>query len=162
MTLAAVGAWQFAVAANVIVSLAYLAISYLVGSGLWVKGQLASNKLGAAVALIFFSCGIGHGLHAIHLLEPGSQDSFLYWGFFNAIFEQKEYFSDYIMEKIAAEMLAKDENLKREFEERLKDEKFAKSPRARLAFFYERSPYADKRVGMYPVGRVTKELRVKS
>jgi hypothetical protein len=95
---------------------------------------------------------------AIHLLEPNSSDSLVYWGFFNAIFETKEYFADYIMEKIAAEMLAKDENLRREFEEKLKDEKFAKSPRARLAFFYERSPYSDKRIGVYPVGRILKKL----
>ncbi|HQU83212.1 MAG TPA: M14 family metallopeptidase [Pyrinomonadaceae bacterium] len=96
---------------------------------------------------------------AIHLLEPASNDSFVYWGFFNSIFEMKEYFSDYIMEKIAAEMLAKDENLRKEFEEKLKDETFAKSARARLQFFYQRSPYADKRIGVYPVGRITKEFR---
>jgi hypothetical protein len=95
---------------------------------------------------------------AIHLLEPDSTDSLAYWGFFDAIFEQKEYFSDYIMEKIAAEMLAKDAELRKEFEEKLKDEKFAKSPRARLNFFYERSPYADKRIGIYPVGRITKPM----
>jgi len=95
---------------------------------------------------------------AIHLLEPNSTDSLAAWGFFNAIFEQKEYFSDYIMEKIAAEMLSKDENLRKEFEEKLKDEKFAKSPRARLSFFYERSPYSDKRIGVYPVGRVLKKI----
>jgi murein tripeptide amidase MpaA len=98
---------------------------------------------------------------AIHLLEPNSGDSFAAWGFFNPIFEQKEYFSDYIMEKIAAEMLARDANLKREFEEKLKDEKFAKSPRARLNFFYERSPYSDKRIGVYPVGRILKQLNSK-
>ena len=96
---------------------------------------------------------------AIHLLEPNSGDSLAAWGFFNAIFEAKEYFSDYIMEKIAAEMLAKDEILRREFEEKLKDEAFAKSPRQRLNFFYQRSPYADKRIGVYPVGRITKEFR---
>jgi Zinc carboxypeptidase len=96
---------------------------------------------------------------AIHLLEPNSGDSLVYWGFFNAIFEQKEYFSDYIMEKIAAEMLAKDAKLRAEFEEKLKDEKFAKSQRMRLNFFYERSPYSDKRIGIYPVGRITKEFR---
>ncbi|HVE58977.1 MAG TPA: M14 family metallopeptidase [Pyrinomonadaceae bacterium] len=96
---------------------------------------------------------------AIHLLEPNSTDSLASWGFFNAVFEMKEYFSDYIMEKIAAEMLAKDANLRKEFEEKLKDEKFAKSPRARLQFFYERSPYSDKRIGVYPVGRITKELK---
>jgi murein tripeptide amidase MpaA len=96
---------------------------------------------------------------AIHLLEPNSTDSFAAWGFFNAVFEQKEYFSDFVMEKIAAEMLAKDANLKKEFEEKLKDEKFAKSQRARLNFFYERSSYSDKRIGVYPVGRITKQIK---
>jgi hypothetical protein len=95
---------------------------------------------------------------AIHLLEPNSGDSLAYWGFFNAIFERKEYFSDFVMEKIAAEMLEKDANLRKEFEEKLKDETFAKSPRTRLAFFYERSPYADKSIGVYPVGRITKAI----
>jgi Zinc carboxypeptidase len=93
---------------------------------------------------------------AIHLLEPNAPDSFVYWGFFNAIFEQKEYGEGYVLEKLAREMLSKDANLRKEFEEKLKDEKFAKSPFARLTFFYERSPYfLNQRVGFYPVGRIT-------
>jgi murein tripeptide amidase MpaA len=95
---------------------------------------------------------------AIHLLEPNSPDSFMYWGFFNAIFEQKEYGESYVIEKLAQEMLAKDPELKKEFEEKLKDENFAKNPRARLNFFYERSPYFDKNIGLYPVGRIVKPL----
>ncbi len=95
----------------------------------------------------------------IHLLEPNSPDSFVYWGFFNAIFEQKEYGESYILEKLAREMLAKDPNLQKEFEEKLKDEKFAKSAFARLSFFYERSPYfANQRIGVYPVGRIITKL----
>jgi murein tripeptide amidase MpaA len=90
----------------------------------------------------------------VHLLEPQSQDSFAYWGFFDSIFEQKEYGEGYVLEKLAREMLAKDANLKKEFEEKLKDEKFAKSPQMRLRFFYDRSPYLDKRIGLYPVGRI--------
>lgn len=99
---------------------------------------------------------------AIHLLEPESQDSFVYWGFFNAAFEQKEYAEGYILEKLAREMLAKDSNLRKEFEEKLKDEKFAKSPQARLTFFYERSPYyQNQRVGFYPVGRIINRIDIK-
>ncbi len=99
---------------------------------------------------------------AIHLLEPNSPDSLIYWGFFNAIFEQKEYGEGYVLEKLAREMLAKDANLQKEFEEKLKDEKFAKSPFARLTFFYERSPYfANQRIGVYPVGRITTKLDTK-
>lgn len=95
---------------------------------------------------------------AIHLLEPQSNDSFAYWGFFNSIFEQKEYAESYVMEKVAQEMLEKDEDLRQEFAEKLKDEKFAKSPQARLRFFYDKSPYSDKRIGLYPVGRIVTPL----
>jgi hypothetical protein len=91
---------------------------------------------------------------AIHLLEPGSQDSLLYWGFFSAIFEQKEYGEAYVLEKLARKMLAEDPALKTEFEEKLKVKTFAQNPQARLGFFYQRSPYYDRRIGLYPVGRI--------
>ncbi len=61
-----------------------------------------------------------------------------------------------MLEKLARENLAKDPALKAEFERRLQaDPKFAASPRARLEFFYERSPwYLENRIGEYPVGRL--------
>lgn len=98
---------------------------------------------------------------AIHLLEPNSPDSFLFWGFFNSIFEQKEFGESYVIEKIAAEMLANDEVLRKEFAEKLKDDKFAKNPSARLRFFYERSPYAREKLGNYPIGRIIKIIDTK-
>jgi len=97
---------------------------------------------------------------AIHLLEPDSPDSFVTWGFFNAIFEQKEYFEPYIMEKIAREMLAGNRKLKKEFEMKLANNpEFASDSHARLNFFFERSPYFDKRKNVYPVGRVLKKIK---
>ncbi|MDQ3907817.1 MAG: M14 family metallopeptidase [Acidobacteriota bacterium] len=99
---------------------------------------------------------------ALYLLEPDSPDSLLSWGFFDPVFEQKEYGEGYVLERLAREMLAKDDALRREFEERLKnDPQFARNPRARLSFFYDRSPYADPQLNLYPVGRVTKPLAVK-
>ena len=90
-----------------------------------------------------------------NLLEPESEDSFIKWGFFNAIFEQKEYFEPYVMEKIAAEMLTENPKLKKDFEEKLSsDEKFRNDPDARLNYFYERSPYYDSHLNVYPVMRV--------
>lgn len=98
---------------------------------------------------------------AVHLLEPEGPDSFVAWGFFNAIFEQKEYGEDYVLEKLAREMLAKDENLRREFEQKItSDPKFAANSRARLNFFFERSPYHDQQMNLYPVGRVTMPLSI--
>lgn len=93
---------------------------------------------------------------AIHWLEPDAPDSALRWGFFDPIFEQKEYGEAYVLEKLAREEMAKDPPLKAEFEQRIQsDPRFAASPTARLEFFYERSPwFLDNRVGEYPVGRL--------
>ncbi|MBV9215806.1 MAG: M14 family metallopeptidase [Acidobacteria bacterium] len=92
---------------------------------------------------------------AIHLLEPQSPDSFVYWGFFNSIFEQKEGGESYVLEKLAMKMLGDDPKLQDEFNRRLLDPAFARSPQARLRFFYERSPYfLNQKVGIYPVGRI--------
>ena len=91
----------------------------------------------------------------VNLLEPKSADSYVRWGFMNQIFEEKEYYEDYIMEKIAEEMLVGDPDLKKEFELRLVNDKaFKHDPRARLDFFYERSPYVDKQRNVYPILRV--------
>ena len=90
-----------------------------------------------------------------HLLEPKSNDSFVRWGFMNQIFEQKEYYEDYVMEKLAEEMLENDPEIRKEFEEKLMtDEAFRNNPRARLDFFYERSPYPDKQLNVYPIMRI--------
>lgn len=96
---------------------------------------------------------------AINLLEPEAPDSLVHWGFFNATFEQKEYAESYVLEKLAREMLAKDPVLREEYEKKLaSDPKFAASPRERLQFFYRRSPYWDKRMNLYPVGRIVTPL----
>jgi hypothetical protein len=92
---------------------------------------------------------------AVHLLEPNGPDSLLSWGFFDAIFEQKESAEAYVLEKLAREMLAADPALRIEFEKKLEtDADFRNSIEARLRFFYERSPYWDRRIGEYPVLRV--------
>lgn len=93
---------------------------------------------------------------AIQWLEPVAPDSALAWGFFDPIFEQREYGEAYVIEKLARQNLAKDPALKAEFEHRIQtDPRFAASPDARLEFFYERSPwFQQNRLGEYPVGRL--------
>jgi len=96
---------------------------------------------------------------AINLLEPEAPDSLVHWGFFNATFEQKEYGEDYVVETLAREMLEKNPALRVEYEKKLAtDATFAANPHARLQFFYRRSPYWDKQMNLYPVGRIVKEL----
>ncbi len=92
---------------------------------------------------------------AMHLLEPEGPDSFVAWGFFDTIFEQKEYGEGYVLEKLAREMIAKDPKLKAEFDETLATDKaFAANPQARLNWFYARSPWWDPQLGLYLIGRL--------
>jgi len=51
-------------------------------------------------------------------------------------------------------MLAEDPKLKLAFEAKLKaDPDFAANPRARLQWFYRRTPFFDEQWHLYPVGR---------
>ena len=95
---------------------------------------------------------------AIHLLEPEGPDSLFQWGEFSTIFEQKEYIDARVLDPLAAEMLARDPKLKALWEEKLKDPGFAGSVRARVRFFYERSPYWDEALGLVPVFRLEAPL----
>jgi hypothetical protein len=91
----------------------------------------------------------------IAMFEPRAPDSLLAWGLFNAAFERKEYMEDYVAEEVAREQLAADPELAAEFKRRLaEDEQFARSPAARLEFFYRRHSSWDDRYNLYPVLRV--------
>ncbi len=103
------------------------------------------------------------GKVAVHLLEPRAPDSFVAWGFFNSIFEQKEYAEDYVMEGIASEMLVAHPALRGEFDLKLMtDSTFAKDPQARLSWLYNRSQWKDSWMNKYPVGKITSEEALNS
>lgn len=93
-----------------------------------------------------------------HMLEPQGPDSYLFWGYFDTIFEQKEYAESYVMEKMAREMLASDPQLARDFEEMKQNtEGFAGNQRWIVNWFYTRSPYWDDRINVYPIGKIFDE-----
>lgn len=95
---------------------------------------------------------------AMHLLEPAGPDALVSWGFFDAIFEQKEYAEEYVMERVGAEMLERSPSLRKEFNDKIRsDSAFAASPNARLSWLYRRSAWGDPLLNMYPVGRVIDE-----
>ena len=62
--------WHVAAAGNAVLLLAYLGISAAIFVPLVEAGQVRSNRLGLATALIFFSCAVGHGVHGLHLVSP--------------------------------------------------------------------------------------------
>ena len=88
----------------------------------------------------------------VALMEPQSEDSLFAWGYFLPVLNATEYIEGYVIEPLAAKMLAADPALQAEFSEALKDESFAADPRARLRWFYQRSPYQDAMHRLYPVG----------
>lgn len=88
------------------------------------------------------------------LLEPQSSESFFAWGMFPEVLSRVEYIEPYAIAPLADRMLAADPALKAEFEAKLAAEPgFAADPHARLAWFYERTPFYDDRYLLYPVGR---------
>jgi hypothetical protein len=91
---------------------------------------------------------------AANLLEPEAPDALAQWGFFDTIFETKEYVGSYVMEGIAREMLAKDKILARDFKNAMQDTSFANNPKNVINWFYGRSRYAETRIGEYPVVRI--------
>jgi murein tripeptide amidase MpaA len=94
------------------------------------------------------------GTLAALLLEPSSPDSLFQWGFFNSILSPTEYVEAYIMEPMAESMLAEDPKLADEFRAKLEsDAAFRGDARARLWWFYQRTPFYDERARLYPVGR---------
>ncbi len=97
-----------------------------------------------------------------HMFEPASPDSYLQWGYFNVIFELKEYFETYKMEEYARKMLAETPGMKEEFEKWKADNpESAKSQWSQLEWFYFRSPWVDAKRNVYPVGRVMEPEEIK-
>lgn len=90
-----------------------------------------------------------------YALEPSSRFSFVAWGYMNSIFEQKEYSEIYKMEEIAARMVKEDSTLLRAFltAKALELAQF-QSQWEQLQWFYQRSPWFDPLLNVYPVGRV--------
>ncbi|HRO09817.1 MAG TPA: M14 family zinc carboxypeptidase [Saprospiraceae bacterium] len=95
--------------------------------------------------------------YIVQTLEPQATDSWFTWNAFDGFLSQKEYYSDYVFEDIAAEMLEKNPELRVKLEaQKIKDTAFAADGRAQLDFIYKHSPYYEPEYMRYPVGRIIK------
>lgn len=92
--------------------------------------------------------------YLVETLEPQATDSFFAWGFFDSILQQKEHYSDYVFEDLAADLLRRDPAL-RERLEKLKQANpaFAANGKAQLEWVYQSSPYHEPGHNRYPVAR---------
>ena len=93
--------------------------------------------------------------YLLETLEPTANDSYFNWNFFDSILQMKEFYSAYVFEDLANELLTKDSELKMRFEEKRKlDSAFKNSGAAQLEWIYMNSPYYEKTHMEYPVYRV--------
>lgn len=87
------------------------------------------------------------------VLDPQGRDSYLSWGFFNIIFQQKEYFSPYIFEDEALKMLEENPKLAEEFETwKASNPRLLGNAYGVLQFFYQRSDFYEPEHLRYPIG----------
>src|SRR5437763_8814714 len=99
------------------------------------------------------------GALVVNLLEAQAPDGFMAWGFFETVFQKKEYGGDYVVEPMARAMLARDPALAAEFRARvLADTAFAKDPNARTDWFYRRSPWNDPEQDLHPIARALRPV----
>ena len=90
----------------------------------------------------------------VQTLEPEGYDSYFSWNFFDAVLSRKEYFSPYLFEETAAELLAQDADLRQRFnDKRTADPDFAENAYAQLRWIYEHSPWSEPTYRRYPVYR---------
>ena len=88
-------------------------------------------------------------------MEPQAPDSWMAWNFFDPILMQKEYFSDYVFEDLAAEYLRQHPEVKAQLEEKKsKEPEFKANGRAQLDWVYRHSPWYESTHRLYPVARV--------
>ena len=91
----------------------------------------------------------------IETLEPTADDSYFAWNFFDGILGQKEGYSAYAFEDIAADYLKTNTELKNKLDQkRNSDTAFAKNGRAQLNFVFENSPWFETNYLKYPVYRI--------
>jgi hypothetical protein len=91
----------------------------------------------------------------IETLEPEAPDSYFAWNYFDGILMQKEWYSAYVFEDLAVEILESDPELKARFEEKKATEKeFAEDSGAQLYFIYINSSYYEDTHNLYPIKKI--------
>lgn len=120
-----------------------------------IRTTIAVEEVQARAGDLLVPLGTRHDRFLMEVLEPDAPDSYFAWGFFDAILQQKEWFTDYVFEDVAADLLKRDPSLRAALEERrAADPDFAADGWAQLAFVFQRSPYMEPGYRRYPVVRV--------
>jgi hypothetical protein len=100
--------------------------------------------------LVYSNQEKGKFIHSV--LNAEAEDSYFRWNFMNSYLDQKEYFSPYVFEDMAVDILKKNPELALELSrKREENPEFAKSQWQQLFFIYKNSPYYEQGVGLLPI-----------
>jgi hypothetical protein len=91
----------------------------------------------------------------VELLEPAAPDSYFAWNYFDAILQQKEWFSPYVFEDEAVNILKNNPDIRTKFEnKRMADSSFAANSFAQLYFIYKLTEHYETSLNEFPISRV--------
>jgi hypothetical protein len=122
-------------------------------SGVQIKKELMPIKYYSGDVVVYTNQKTNR--YIIETLEPQATDSFFAWNFFDSILGQKEYFSAYVFEDLAADLLKNNPKLKAQFEAaKQADTKLSQSGSAQLNWIYQHSEHYEKTYLRYPVTRI--------
>lgn len=97
--------------------------------------------------------------YIVEMLEPTAVDSWFRWNYFDAVLMQKEYFSGYVFDPLAADLLANSPALADEFARATSaDTTLATNHYRQLDYIYKRSPYYEKGHNRYPITRLINNM----
>jgi len=99
--------------------------------------------------------------YIVETLEPEGDDSFFAWNFFDGVLNQKEWFSDYVFDGKAEQILIEHPAIQIQLDSARKaDTTFAKSHWNQLYFIYERSEYKEPTHNRYPVALLRSPIKL--
>lgn len=80
---------------------------------------------------------------------------FFAWNFYDEIVQQKEWYSAYVFEPYAQQMLEEDPLLQMEYDQMMaKDKRFSESGDYRLYWLYKKSPYYEPSHNRLPILKI--------
>jgi hypothetical protein len=90
--------------------------------------------------------------YLLSVLDPRMEDSYFAWNFYDSYLQQKEYFSAYVFEEKALEVLKNNPELEKEYRRKQKEEDgFKESRWEQLYFIYKHSPFYEPTHNVLPI-----------
>lgn len=99
--------------------------------------------------------------YIMETLDPRGDDSFFAWNFFDGVLSQKEWFSDYVFDPKAEQIIADNPGIKMQLDSaKAADTTLANSHWMQMNFIYQRSAYKEPIHNRYPVARIEKYIKL--